>query len=108
LTIAYDILVGGLLVPILGGFLWKRATGVGALGAMAAGTVVTLASLFIFGVAANEPVYYGLAASLIAYIVGSLLSARTPANVLQVWDDRLAGRDAAAVEPASAVLDKQA
>lgn len=108
LTIAYDILVGGLLVPILGGFLWKRATGVGALSAMAAGTVVTLASLFIFGVAANEPVYYGLAASLIAYVVGSLLSSRTPANVLQVWDDRLAGHDAAAAEPASAVLDKQA
>ena len=49
LTIAYDILVGGLLVPILGGFLWKRATGIGALSAMAAGTAVTLASLFIFG-----------------------------------------------------------
>ena len=31
LTIAYDILVGGLLVAILGGFLWKRATGAGAL-----------------------------------------------------------------------------
>jgi hypothetical protein len=26
----------------------------------------------------------------------SLLTARTPAAVLQVWDDRLAGRDAAA------------
>jgi SSS family solute:Na+ symporter len=99
LTIAYDILVGGLLVPILGGFLWKRATGIGALSAMAAGTVVTLASLFIFGVAANEPVYYGLAASLIAYVVGSLLSPRTPAKVLQVWDDRLAGRKAAPAEP---------
>src|SRR3546814_16023367 len=31
LTIAYDILVGGLLVAILGGFVWKRATGTGAL-----------------------------------------------------------------------------
>ncbi|MGO4443994.1 sodium:solute symporter [Mycobacterium sp. 2YAF39] len=98
LTIAYDILVGGLLVPILGGFLWKRATGIGALSAMAAGTVVTLGSMAIFGVAANEPIYYGLAASLIAYVVGSLVSSRTPANVLQVWDDRLAGRDAAAAE----------
>jgi SSS family solute:Na+ symporter len=54
--------------------------------------------MFIFGVAANEPIYYGLAASLIAYVVGSLLSSRTPANVLQVWDDRLAGREAAAAE----------
>ncbi len=98
LTIAYDILVGGLLVAILGGFLWKRATGVGALCSMAAGTVVTLGTMVIFGVAANEPIYYGLVASLIAYVVGSLLSSRTPADVLQVWDDRLAGRDASEAE----------
>jgi SSS family solute:Na+ symporter len=94
LTIAYDILVGGLLVAILGGFLWKRATGTGALWSMAAGTVVTLTTMAVVGdVLANEPIYYGLAASLVAYIVGSLVSQRTPAEVLQVWDDRLAGRD---------------
>jgi SSS family solute:Na+ symporter len=93
LTIAYDILVGGLLVAILGGFLWKRATGVGALCSMAAGTVVTLGPMAIFGIAANEPIYYGLAASLIGYVVGSLLTPRTPTEVLRVWDDRLAGKD---------------
>ena len=37
LTIAYDILVGGLLVAILGGFVWKRATGTGALWSMGVG-----------------------------------------------------------------------
>ncbi|MDO3638834.1 sodium:solute symporter [Mycolicibacterium arseniciresistens] len=94
LTIAYDILVGGLLVAILGGFVWKRATGTGALCSMAVGTVVTLGTMFVVGdVLANEPIYYGLAASLIAYVAGSLLTKRTPAEVLQVWDDRLAGRD---------------
>ncbi|MFN3002110.1 sodium:solute symporter [Mycolicibacterium wolinskyi] len=96
LTIAYDILVGGLLVPILGGFLWKRATGAGALVAMGVGTVVTLGTMAIVGdVLANEPIYYGLVASLIAYVVVSLMTTRTPAPVLQVWDDRLAGRDTA-------------
>lgn len=95
LTLAYDILVGGLLVAILGGFLWKRATGAGALASMAVGTVVTLGTMAVVGdVLANEPIYYGLAASLIAYIVVSLLTPRTPATVMQVWDDRLAGRDA--------------
>ena len=95
LTIAYDILVGGLLVAILGGFLWKRATGAGALWSMGVGTVVTLGTLFVVGdVLANEPIYYGLAASLVVYVVASLLTPRTPANVLQVWDDRLAGREA--------------
>jgi SSS family solute:Na+ symporter len=99
LTVAYDILVGGLLVPILGGFLWKRATGTGALWAMLAGTVVTLGTMVVVGdVLANEPIYYGLAASLVVYVVGSLLTTRTPAAVLQVWDGRLAGRDAATEE----------
>ena len=32
LTVAYDILVGGLLVPILGGLIWRRGTNVGARG----------------------------------------------------------------------------
>ncbi len=65
LTLAYDILVGGLLVAILGGFLWKRATGAGALASMAVGTVVTLGTMAVVGdVLANEPIYYGLAASL--------------------------------------------
>jgi SSS family solute:Na+ symporter len=94
LTIAYDILVGGLLVAILGGFLWKRATGTGALWSMGVGTVVTLGTMFVVGdVLANEPIYYGLAASLVVYVVASLLTPRTPADVLRVWDGRLAGKD---------------
>ncbi|BBY30671.1 sodium:solute symporter [Mycolicibacterium sediminis] len=94
LTVAYDILVGGLLVSILGGFLWKRATGIGALWSMIAGTVVTLGTMVAVGdVLANKPIYFGLAASLVAYVVGSLLTARTPPGVLAVWENRLAGRD---------------
>ena len=47
LTIAYDILVGGLLVAILGGLVWKRGTGVAAVASMAVGTVVTLGTMII-------------------------------------------------------------
>ena len=47
LTVAYDILVGGLLVPILGGLVWRRGTNTGALAAMAVGTVATLVTMFI-------------------------------------------------------------
>jgi SSS family solute:Na+ symporter len=94
LTIAYDILVGGLLVAILGGFVWKRATGAGALWSMGVGTAVTLGTMVLVGdVLANEPIYFGLAASLIGYVVASLMTPRTPPEVLQVWDDRLAGRE---------------
>ena len=44
LTVAYNLLVGGLLVPILGGLVWKRGNLPGALAAMIAGgiTVITL------------------------------------------------------------------
>ena len=47
LTVAYDILVGGLLVPILGGLIWRRGTNVGAVAAMAVGTVATLATMIV-------------------------------------------------------------
>lgn len=90
LTVSYAILVGGLLVPILGGFLWKRATGMGALCAMIAGTAITVGTMGLFGLAANEPIYCGLAASAVAYGVGSLLTTPTPAEVLQTWSGRLA------------------
>lgn len=91
LTIAYNILVGGLLVAILGALFWKRGTRVGALASMVTGTLVVVVSMVVDGMEANEPIYYGLGASLIAYIVGSLASPRTPASVISVWNRRLSG-----------------
>ena len=89
LTVAYDILVGGLLVPILGGLLWRRGTNVGAIVAMAVGTVATLATMVIVGdIYANEPIYFGLAFGLVAYVVGSLATPRTSPTVLEEWDRR--------------------
>jgi len=114
LTIAYDILVGGLLVAILGGLAWKRGTGFGAAASMVAGSVATLATMIYLeitgdqpydGVYANEPIYFGLVASAVVYVVVSLLTPRTDAAVMSAWEDRLAGREreeAAASSPASA------
>ena len=42
LTVAYNLLVGGLLVPILGGLVWKRGTAAGALAAVAVGGVTVI------------------------------------------------------------------
>ncbi|MEH0110449.1 sodium:solute symporter [Tersicoccus sp. MR15.9] len=115
LTIAYDILVGGLLVAILGGLVFRRGTGTGAAVSMVVGTVVTLGTMTILeinaavpldGVYANEPIYYGLIASAVSYVVVSLLSRATAAPVLAAWDERRAGRgffDAAA-DPRTATL----
>lgn len=92
LTVAYNLLVGGLLVPILGGLLWKRGTAQGALASVVVGGGAVVGLMAGYGVLANEPVYYGLLASLAAYVVVSLLSPPTDAAVLANWRERLAGR----------------
>ncbi|WP_030250010.1 sodium:solute symporter [Streptomyces violens] len=90
LTVAYNLLVGGLLVPILGGLLWKRGTGTGALAAVAAGGFTVIALMAWRGVLANEPIYYGLLVSLAAYVLVSLASRPTDPAVLAEWRARLA------------------
>ncbi|WP_328427503.1 sodium:solute symporter [Streptomyces sp. NBC_00443] len=98
LTVAYNLLVGGLLVPILGGLLWKRGTAQGALAAVAVGGLAVIALMATYGILANEPVYYGLLSSLAVYIAVSLMTKPTDAAVLDAWRERLAGR---APEPVS-------
>ena len=99
LTIAYDILVGGLMVAIIGGLVWSRGTGAGAAWSMLAGTVGTLATMITLevqgdepfaGVYANEPIYVGLIASAMVYVVVSLLTRPTHPTVLEAWRRRRA------------------
>ncbi|BBE21729.1 sodium:solute symporter [Arthrobacter sp. MN05-02] len=101
LTIAYDILVGGLLVSILGGLVWRRGNGIGAGASMAAGTLVTLGVMAYLeitaenqydGIYANEPIYYGLAVSALVYVVVSFLTRPTAPEVMEAWDRRVAGQ----------------
>ncbi|MGP4019825.1 sodium:solute symporter [Saccharopolyspora sp. 5N708] len=99
LTVAYNILVGGLLVAILGALVWKRGTRAAALVSMVVGSVVVIISMAVHGLLANEPIYYGLGASLLSYVVVSLLTPRTDAAVLAAWNRRVSGADA---EPAPA------
>ncbi|WP_309081217.1 sodium:solute symporter [Zhihengliuella sp.] len=114
LTIAYDILVGGLLVAIIGGLVLRRGNGIGAAASMAAGTVVTLGTIIVLeiqaeekfgGVYANEPIYYGLLASAVVYLVASLLTKPTDPSIMAAWDTRLAGRGATEWEPAEATSE---
>ena len=89
LTIAYDILVGGLMVAILGALIWKRGTGMGAAVSMAVGSIGVIAGMMIYGVMANAPIYIGLVASLVSYIVVSLATKPTPEPVMEVWTSRI-------------------
>ncbi|MFB6949210.1 sodium:solute symporter [Streptomyces niveus] len=91
LTVAYNLLVGGLLVPILGGLLWKRGTVQGALASMIVGGLSVIGLMTAYGILANEPIYYGLIASLVVYVVVSLATKPTDAAVLAAWRRRLAG-----------------
>ncbi|MFJ8231324.1 sodium:solute symporter [Streptomyces sp. NPDC094448] len=92
LTVAYNLLVGGLLVPILGGLLWKRGTVQGALAAVAVGGVAVIGLMASYGILATEAVYYGLLSSLAAYVAVSLLTRPTDEAILAHWRERLAGR----------------
>ncbi|MER5950555.1 sodium:solute symporter [Streptomyces sp. NPDC001904] len=109
LTVAYNLLVAGLLVPILGGLIWKRGTGTGALASVVVGGLSVIGLMMKFGILANEPVYYGLSASLVVYVVVSLATRPTDAAVLAHWRERLAGRGTAesASEPAAPVAAAQ-
>ncbi len=100
LTIAYDILVGGLLVSIIGGLVWRRGNGIGAGASMAAGTLVTLGVMTYLeitaetrydGIYANDPIYWGLGVSALVYVIVSLATRPTSADVMTAWDRRVAG-----------------
>lgn len=98
LTIAYDLLVGGLLVAILGGLTWRRGNAVGAASSMIAGAIAVVIGMLAFGVMANAPIYIGLAVSAVVFVAVSLATRPTDPDVLRFWDERLAARESAAPE----------
>jgi len=69
LTIAYNLLVGGLLVPIIGALVWRRATARAALAAIVSGSVVVTFFMVRDGMLANTPIYWGLATSALFFVV---------------------------------------
>lgn len=78
LTLAYNILVGGMLIPLIGAVFWKRATAAGATASMALGVATAIGFMVKDGIDANTPIYYSLVIGLISYTAVSLLS-RQPA-----------------------------
>ena len=81
LTLAYNLLVGGMLIPLIGAIFWKRATTAGAITSMALGFATALFFMFKDGLEANSPIYYSLAIGLVSFVVVSLLSRRPVATV---------------------------
>jgi len=91
LTVAYDLLSGALLVPIIGALFWRRATGVGALAAMAAGGIVVVVLMLVQGLFANGPIIYGMLTSLVVFVVVSLLTRQASEEEVAAWNRRVSG-----------------
>ena len=79
LTLAYNLLVGGMLVPLLGAIYFKRATTFAAILSMLCGSLTAAAFMFLDGLDANTPIYYSLAVATLTFIGASLLSPRSAA-----------------------------
>ncbi|CAM3585195.1 Sodium-solute symporter [Pseudomonas reidholzensis] len=76
LTLAYNLLVGGMLIPLMGAIFWKRATTAGAIASMSLGFATALLFMVKDGLDANTPIYYSLAVGLVSFVVVSLMSRR--------------------------------
>jgi len=92
LTVAYDLLVGAIFVPVVGALFWREATSAGALASMLAGGLTVIVLLASQGLLANSPIYVGLLVSLIAFVVVSLLTPRTSRQRMSAWERRMSGR----------------
>jgi SSS family solute:Na+ symporter len=94
LTVAYDLLSGALFVPIVGALFWRRATAAGALASMAAGSAVVVIFMVVDGLFANTPIIWGILASLVAFVVVSLLTPKPSEELIRTWEQRLTGSEA--------------
>lgn len=74
LTVAYNLLVGGMLVPLIGAIYWRRATTAGAICSMVLGFGTVVAFMIKDGMAANTPIYFGLGVALASFVVVSMFS----------------------------------
>lgn len=76
---SYAFMVSGLLVPVIGALYWKKSTPAGAMGAMliGGGTTITLQIAGLTLPYNLDPNVFGISASLLAFIIISLLTFKT-------------------------------
>ena len=76
LSVAYDILVGALFVPVIGAILWRRTSPRAAFASIAIGGAGVIGFLFYSGVDSDLPIYAGLGSSLVVYVVLTLIGGK--------------------------------
>lgn len=89
LDVAYAILSGSVLVPVVAGFFWKRATAQATFWSIVISAAVVIAGLGIQGISSTDPIIYGIAVSLVTLVVGSFLTKPISAEQMQEWQNRL-------------------
>ncbi|HCP53577.1 MAG TPA: sodium:solute symporter [Pseudomonas sp.] len=81
LTMAYNLLVGGMLIPLLGAIYWKHASTAGAIASMALGSLTACVFMYIDGLEANTPIYYSLAAGGVSFVAISLMTRASTSRI---------------------------
>jgi solute:Na+ symporter, SSS family len=79
ITVAYDLLVGALFVPVIGAMLWRRGTAAGAIASIAVSAPIVVIALVTQGIDSDAPIYAGFGMSLVVFIVISLITRPAPA-----------------------------
>ena len=76
---SYAFMVSGLLVPVIGALYWEKSTPAGAMGAMliGGGTTITLQIAGLTLPYNLDPNVFGISASLLSFIIISLLTFKT-------------------------------
>jgi SSS family solute:Na+ symporter len=84
LTLAYDLLVGGMLIPLLGAIFWRRATPAAAITSMVTACVTAIALMIKDGIEANSPIYWSLTVGLVSFVAVGLRSDDTK-GLMNKW-----------------------
>jgi SSS family solute:Na+ symporter len=76
LTLAYNLLVAGMLIPLLGAVYWPRATTEGAIASMLLGCGTAILAMFNYGLESNMPIYQSLVVSILSFVLVSVCTRR--------------------------------
>jgi len=88
LDLAYALLSGAIVVPIVAGFYWKRATWQGAMWAIGLGSLAVIVGLAREGLSATNPIIYGIITSIVVLMAASFLTRPDPQR-LQTWEETI-------------------
>ncbi len=89
IDLAYNLLTGAMFFPIMGAILWKRSTWQGSIAGMLCGAIVVIQQMAAKGMTSTDAIIYGLLASLIGFVVVSLLTPPMSKEKAAEWEAEL-------------------